>query len=317
MSLLQNLDLPIIAAPMAGGPSTPELVRAVADTGGLGFLATGTYSVEETEQRIAECGEFYGVNLFAKQTPLESVDPVRKFIDDVGLDVDSLPTVDFSNRWDQKLDVLLAAEPRPAVVSSTFGPFSAEEIDRLHDAGVEAWITVTNPEDAATAEKLGADALVVQGPEAGGHRGTWDIYTEPDTRPLMELLDAVEVSIPVVAAGGINESNIQAFLAKADAVSLGSAFLLAEEAGTNEFNRQLLMEGGTSVSTRGFSGRYARGLETEFTRTHDVAPIYPYVNPLLKSKRRELAYAYCLVGVDWPTETEKATDIVDRLRAAL
>lgn len=318
MTSLNSLRVPIIAAPMAGGPSTPELVLAVEAAGGLGFLASGTIGVDELKRQLAAVdGHRYAVNLFAAQTPLPSLDPVHAFIEEVGLDVDKLPDVDYSNGWEAKLEAILAAPTAPVAVSSTFGPFTVDEIERLHDAGIEAWITVTNPDDAATAERLGADVLVVQGPEAGGHRSTWDVAAEPDNRPLRELLGAIGTKLPVVAAGGITTDTIAEFARLADAVSVGSAFLLAEEAGTKELSRTMLIDGGTSVSSRGFSGRVARGLETEFTRTHEVPAIYPYVNKLLTSKRQDPAFAYCLVGTSWDTQTRKAADIVDRLAQAL
>lgn len=315
MSVVTELSVPIIAAPMAGGPSTPDLARAVSQAGGLGFLGTGTMSAEEAAAQMASCaGTRVGVNLFAPQEPLASVDEVWDFVREAGVDVDKLPDIDYSFGWDAKLAAVI--EARPAVASTMFGPFSRAEVDRLHDAGIEAWVTVTTPDDAATAERLGVDAVIVQGPEAGGHRGTWDVAVEPDWRPLTELLDAVNVGVPVIAAGGVTEKNIGRILEKADAVSCGSAFLMAEEAGTSEHNRELLRKGGESVSTRAFSGRYARGLATEFTRTHDVAPIYPWVNPLLKPRRSEPDFAYCLAGLEWPRETEPAADIVRRLNAA-
>lgn len=316
MSIVTELSVPIIAAPMAGGPSTPELARAVSQAGGLGFLATGTITAEEAAAQMASCaGTRIGVNLFARQEPLASVEKVWDFVREVGLDVEKLPDVDYSFGWGAKLEAVVAQ--RPAVVSSMFGPFSRAEVDRLHDNGIEAWVTVTTPEDALTAERQGVDAVIVQGPEAGGHRGTWDVDAEPDWRPLEELLDAVTVGIPVIAAGGVTEKNIGRILDQADAVSCGSAFLMTEEAGTSEFNRELLRRGGESVSTRAFSGRFARGLATTFTRTHDVAPIYPYVNPLLKVRRSDPEYAYCLVGEQWSRETERAAEVVRRLATGI
>lgn len=186
---------------MAGGPSTPELVRAVHDAGAFGFLATGTVSAEQAAAQMAQCsGIKFGVNLFAPQEAPPSMAAVQEFIDSAGLSVDELPDIDYSFGWDDKLEA--AIDARPAVVSSTFGCFAREDIGRLHDAGIEAWVTVTTPADAAAAEAAGADAVIVQGPEAGGHRGTWTVEEEPDGRGLEELLDAVSVTIPVIAAGG-------------------------------------------------------------------------------------------------------------------
>lgn len=314
MTVLGDLALPIIAAPMAGGPSTPALVLAVEKAGGLGFLAAGTIGVEELHAQLdAVAGHRYAVNLFARQQPLGGLDAVREFAVRAKVDPAALPEVDYSNGWEEKLAALIDAPTPPVAVSSTFGPFSAAEIARLHRAGIEAWVTVTNPADASKAQRLGADVLVVQGPDAGGHRGTWTVEETPDDRTLEELLADIDADVPLVAAGGVGEHNIAQILAHCDAVSCGSAFLLAEEAGTSDANRQLLQAGGRSVLSRGFSGRYARGLETEFVRRVDVPAIYPYVNALLKPYRHDPRYAYCLVGTRWDTETRKAADIVARL----
>lgn len=278
----------IIVAPMAGGPSTPALVRAAADAGAFGFLATGGLSARQADAEMAACaGVRYGVNLFARQAPPASLAPVEAVAAELGVEV---PEVDLSNGWEEKFAAVL--RHRPAVASSTFGPFTAEEIAQLHAHGIEAWVSVASPEDARTAERLGADALVVQGPEAGGHRYTWSVEAEPDARPLPELLDACRsvTDLPLIAAGGIvTPEDVRALGTEADAVSCGSAFLLADEAGTSEDNRRLLRGGGRTVSTRAFSGRVARGLPTGYTGEH---AIYPWLRPMLK----QLGQPYCLVG---------------------
>ena len=301
----------IIVAPMAGGPSSPELVNAAAAAGSLGFLATGAAPALVLESQMAQMTGRYGVNLFTRQTPYDSLDgaaTVAAALTGSG----EVPEVDLSNDFDAKFDAVLRADTPPTVASATFGPFTRAQIDALHGRGIAAWVTVTNPADAAEAAELGADALVVQGPEAGGHRSTWTVEETPDERPLPELVRSVAaaVSLPLVAAGGIRDrADVVESLALPGviAVSCGSAFLLAHEAGTSAFNRGLLAEGGRSVASRAFSGRVARGLETDFTRNNaDMPPIYPYLSPL-QAPLRERApreHAYCLVGVG-----------VDKLRA--
>ena len=155
-------------------------------------------------------------------------------------------------------------------------------------------MTVTSVSEAHQA--LHADGLIVQGPLAGGHRGTWDQRTEPGDDSLGELLtQIVPLGLPVIAAGGVRgpEDVDKLHALGAASVACGTAFLLADEAGTSERNRELLRSDAPSVSTRAFSGRYARGLETEFTRAHpDLPPIYPYLRPMT------LENDYCLVGAD-------------------
>ncbi|AGF71946.1 nitronate monooxygenase [Corynebacterium halotolerans] len=320
MSILSALDVPVLVAPMAGGPSSPALVTAAARAGSLGFLATGAAPVDTLVGQLREAGAEglrYGVNLFTAQQPFDSLEHVRKLVGELageftsrGLEVPEVPEVDYSNGFDAKLDAVLAAARDghgPAVLSSTFGPLTAGEIGRLHEVGVEAWITVTTPADALEAQRRGADALVVQGPAAGGHRSTWGVEEIPDERPLAGLVDAVVsagVTVPLVAAGGLRTAgDVRAALELPGvrAVSCGSAFLLADEAGTSAANRELLVRGGRTVAGRAFSGRVARGLATGFTRDHPgIGPVYPYLAPLLAPLRAtgDERYAYCLVGTD-------------------
>lgn len=317
MRILAALDVPVLVAPMAGGPSTPALVNAAARAGSLGFLGAGTSPADTLTAWMRETEGPYGVNLFTAQRPFDSLTHVEELIADLadeyishGLEVPPVPSVDYTNGVAEKLDAVLAAVEDghgPAVVSATFGPFSREEVARLRKAGVEVWVTVTNPADAVRARELGADALVVQGPAAGGHRSTWAVEETPDARPLAELVAdvaAVVPDVPLIAAGGLRTpGDVRAALELpgVEAVSCGSPFLLADEAGTSPSNRKLLERGGNSVATRALSGRIARGLETGFTRDHaGIGPVYPYLAPLLAPLRAtgEERYAYCLVGTD-------------------
>ncbi|QNQ89914.1 nitronate monooxygenase [Corynebacterium poyangense] len=327
MRAIKDLAYHIIAAPMAGGPSTPELAAAVSRAGGLGFLAFGTMALDAVEDSLTRMAELasdvpYGVNLFAPQRqeiPAAMAERVREELKadyaSYGLEVPDLPDPDYSNGWEEKLQAALSAPHPPAVISSTFGCFSAEEIGRIHDRGISAWCTVTSVEEAQAANNIGVDALVVQGPEAGGHRGTWDLLRRPDTAELAKLLSQVHQAcpdLPLVAAGGLSTPSAVAQAQEWSgvvAVAAGSAFLLTPEAGTSEVNREFLAEAAkkdeATLSTRAFSGRYARGLKTAFCQSHpdpDFPPVYPFLNQLLAPLRaeagqhRDFRWAYCLVG---------------------
>lgn len=320
MGILEHLTVPVIAAPMAGGPSTPELVNAVGAAGGLGFLAGATISVERLREQLQAARGTYGVNLFTRQRTFPDPAEVSAVAAELapeyhrlGLGEPELAQVDYSNGWEDKLAVIreaAAAGHGPAVVSATFGCFSAVETTALQDAGIEAWVTVTDPADARTAAARGADALVVQGPAAGGHRSTWDIHGEPDTRPLPELIQAVAMvtDLPLVAAGGLADAAaVREALTwpQVMAVSCGTAFLRADEAGTSPANRDILAvtTDGATVSTRAFSGRFARGVATTYTSGHPGTPaVYPQLNQLLAPVRSAAArqgnhdFAYCLAG---------------------
>lgn len=288
---------------MAGGPTTPELVIAAEEADSLGTLGEGTSTIEAARGAISACaGHRFGVNLFHPQAPLDDahLDHVRHLAAAEGVEV---PQVDYSFGWQAKLDAALAGGA--AVVWSMFGVFAPREVAHIHAAGAEAWTTVTTPAEARAAAAAGVDALCVQGPEAGGHRGVWDPAAEPDQRPLEQLVAAVHAecpSLPLIASGGLRDAEDVARALSWPGVvkvSCGSAFLLATEAGTSLHNRTLLAAGGRSVSTRAFSGRYARGLETAFTRAHPQLPlVYPYLNAILKPRRQnqDPDVDYCLVG---------------------
>lgn len=302
--LLEAITCPVLPAPMAGGPTTPELVAAAEAAGSFGALGLGSSSVDAAREAIAACaGTRFGVNLFYPQRELTESELATAR--SLAAEEDAvLGDVPLNFGWQDKLDAAL--DGGAAVLWSMFGVFEETDIARIHAAGAEAWTTVTTPEEAQAAAARGVDVLCVQGPEAGGHRGVWDPSAEPDQRPLKELVAAVHqvTDLPLIAAGGLRTAEDVAEALTwpgVKAVSCGSAFLLSEEAGTSEHNRGLLRRGGKTVSTRAFSGRYARGLETAYTRAHpDLPLVYPYLNALLKPRRAQLDadVDYCLVGVE-------------------
>jgi len=207
-----DLAVPVIAAPMAGGSSTPGLVAAVNAAGGLGFLAAGYRSAGAMTEQIHRTRELtdrpFGVNLFV---PAEPADPVvvaayrERLLPEAERYGVALPAAIAPDRddWDAKLAALIA-DPVP-YVSYTFGLPTAEEVAAVRAAGVRQIGTVTTPREARAAAALGLDALTVQGPEAGGHRATHRAEDEPGTVPLLELLTAVraETALPLIAAGGL------------------------------------------------------------------------------------------------------------------
>jgi nitronate monooxygenase len=199
-------------------------------------------------------------------------------------------------RWDDdhreaKIEVVL--DLRPEVVSFTFGCPSAELLRRLRDRGVLSSVTVTSVEEAEEAVARGAGSLTVQGPGAGGHRGIWDQTALPDDTPLLELLSAMaaRVDVPLLAGGGIHDSaGVAAVLANgAVAALVGTAYLLADEAGTNQTYRAALADPRftSTGTTRAFTGRWARGLSNRFMAEHaDAPPGYPHLHHLTSPLRR-------------------------------
>src|SRR3712207_5232209 len=181
---LDRCPLPVVLAPLAGGPSTPELCAAVSEAGGLGFLAAGYLSASELGGRLertrALTGRPFGVNLFHPQ-PAAQPDVTESYANRLseevargGVDLGGPGSDD--DEWTAKVE-LLAGSPVD-VVSVTFGCPSAAEMTRLRAAASEVWVTVTSVDEAHQARDAGADGLVVQGVEAGGHRGGFSDQTE-------------------------------------------------------------------------------------------------------------------------------------------
>jgi nitronate monooxygenase len=274
--VLDRLDVPIVLAPLAGGPSTPELAAAVANAGGLGFLGAGYLSADAVRARIGQTRALsksaIGVNLFViTGTPADPA-TYSDYVASLGPDAGE-PRFD-DDGWEAKLAVL--HEARVPVVSFTFGCPSAEVIASLRS---EVWVTVTSVAEARVAREAGADVLVAQGAEAGGHRASFTDGADASDLALLPLLRLLTpVSMPVVAAGGIADAGgvAAALAAGAAAVQAGTAFLLAPEAGTHPAHRAAVATDRPTALTRAFTGRLARGILNRFMAEHPGAPVaYP------------------------------------------
>jgi nitronate monooxygenase len=291
---------------MAGGPSTPELAAAATNAGGLGFVAGGYLSVEEFAHRLAAAQKGadgpIGANLFVPQPNTANKAEIDRYAGVLTADAQryevELGEPRYSDdNWSAKLDVIL--DLRPEIVSFTFDVPSAHEIRRLADTGITTAATVTSAAEAELAVSRGVDAVVAQGPAAGGHRGTYDATAQPNTQPLPQLLAAVldRVDVPVVAAGGLmTAADVDAALrAGAVAAQLGTAFLLSEEAGSSPLHRAALTDPQFTETavTRAFSGRYARGLRNRFIDEHEeAAPFgYPQLHYLTSPLRKAAVQA--------------------------
>ena len=294
--VLSRLAHPIVLAPMAGGPSTPELAVAVSEAGGLGFLAAGYLTAKALGDEIgavrAATSAPFGVNLFVPGQPARNLDAVRAYVATLGPGAGE-PRYD-DDDWDAKLAVL--QEARVPVASFTFGCPAAAVVGGLHAGGTEVWVTVASVAEARIARDAGAGVLVAQGVEAGGHRASFrdgPQASDLGVLALLRLLAASDVSLPIVATGGIADAaGVAAALAGgALAVQAGTAFLLAPEAGTHPAHRTALGGDGPTGLTRAFTGRLARGIVNRFMSDHPDAPVaYPelhYATAPLRAAARE------------------------------
>lgn len=349
---LTELDVPIVGSPMAGGPSTPELAAAVSDAGGLGFLAGGMLDAPTLHEQLAEVWARserpFGVNLFvpavantygAHPRLLDGADRARavsEYRTRLGVDAARMgvelpePEPDDADDWDRKVDLVI--RERVPVVSFTFGLPSADVVHEIQRSGTEVLVTVTDLDEARAAVGHDVDGLCVQGPDAGGHRGTLEEAKDPAGEDLVDLVAAVRaaVDLPIVAAGGIStpERAAQVRAAGADAIQIGTLLLLTPEAGTHLVHRRALTDPAftSTAVTRAFSGRLARSLVNDFVRAHDgAAPAaYPEVNHVARGLRRAAAAAedpqwFALwAGTGWRDARPVPTAVVVRdLAAAL
>jgi len=288
--VLDRLEHPIVQAPMAGGPSTPALAAAVSGAGGLGFVAAGYLSPDRLREDMAAVPAPFGVNLFVPGPESMDEAAVRAYVDSLGPGAGEPRFSD--DAWEEKLALLV--ESPAAVVSFTFGCPPASVVSSLQEAGSEVWVTVTSVAEARVARDAGADALVLQGVEAGGHRGTFDDPLDGgeglSALVLLRLVLSSDVELPLVPSGGIADAPaIAAMLAAgAAAVQLGSAFMLCPEASTNQAQRALMTDERPTALTRAFSGRLARGIVNRFMREHPDAPsAYPWIHYATSPMRAE------------------------------
>lgn len=328
-------EVPIVQAPMAGGPSTPGLVAAVAGAGGYGFLAAGYRTPAQLRDDIADTraltGSPFGVNLFVPSAPGDAalvagyaalLEPeARRFGVALG-----------EPRWEDdgyedKLAVVMAAHVH--LVSFTFGCPTTTTIDALHRADCRVAVTVTSAAEARTAVDAGADTLAVQGTEAGGHQGSF-LDLAPNHRPLLGLMAEIAgfADVPLIGAGGVmtGAEVAEVLAAGAAAVQIGTALLCTPEAGTSSPYRQALLDGryADTIVTRSFSGRFARGLANEFALAHhaEAPQAYPEVHHLTRPLRAAATRAgdasvpNLWAGTGWrQITTEPAGTIIRRMAA--
>lgn len=302
-----GLRHPIIQAPLAGGGDTPELVAAVVEAGAMGFIGaaylTPSQILEASRVIRAKTARPFGISLFAPMSPPQppadvgpALERLAPFHAELGLPRPTAPTVSadaFSGQLAAALD------SGASVFSFTFGVLPPSAIEAIRARGMFVMGTATTVEEAVVLELAGVDAVVTQGSEAGGHRGTFATDFEGAMVGTMALVPQVvdAVRVPVIASGGIMDGRgIAAALALgASAVQMGTAFLTCAEAGIPDAYKQAILaarEDGTRL-TRAFSGRPARGIVnrfmTEVDRPGSAILPFPFQNALTRPLRSAAA----------------------------
>ncbi len=308
-ALLEQLgiQLPIIQAPMAGGSDTPELAAAVSNAGGLGSLGVSYLVPDQIAESIrqvrTQTNRPFNVNLFARAPePDPKIDPapmlavLAEIHEAFGLPAPVLPVLP-ADPFPKQLEAVL--EARPPVFSFTFGIPGVDAMARLKAAGIVILGTATIVAEARMLVDAGVDAIVAQGAEAGAHRGTFAGPFEEAMIPTFDLVQGIRrvVETPVIASGGLmSGQDVRAAMALgASAAQLGTAFLPCPESGAPETHKRAILtaRADTTVITRAFSGRPARGLANAFIaklagKEHIILP-YPLQNALTRAMRAAAA----------------------------
>jgi len=307
-----KLAHPILQAPLAGGGDTPALVAAVGAAGGLGFIGaaylTPQQIVDASRAVRARTARPFGISLFAPismpeapQDPQPALERVAPFYAELGLPPPAVPVAAADSFGEQ---LAAALDSGASVFSFTLGVLPANAIDAIKGRGMFLIGTATTVEEAVELEQAGVDAVVMQGSEAGGHRGTFARDFESSMVGTIALVPQVidAVKVPVIASGGIMDGRgIAAALALgAGAVQMGTAFLTCDEAGIPEAYKEAILAAREHETrlTRAFSGRPARGIVnrfmTEVERAGAAGAILPF--PLQNALTRPLRSAAAKQG---------------------
>jgi nitronate monooxygenase len=275
-----GLSAPIIQAPMAGGPSSQELVAACSAAGALGSFGFAYTQPDEMKKQAAwvraKTNRPFGINLFTSSQPAQidagsqrgALDAVAGYYRELGLPAPEPANAPYAPELNAQLDAV--EEIRPRVFTVHLSDLPGERLGRLKAKNILVGGSATCIAEAQRLEALGFDFVIAQGGEAGGHRGSYlrDPY-ESLTGTLALLRMVVRaVKLPVVAAGGIMDgAGIAASLALgAQLAQLGTAFIPCPESGAPQIHKDLLLKA-TEDSTRlteKFSGKPARGLSNRF-----------------------------------------------------
>jgi len=305
-----NIKLPLIQAPMAGGITTPALVAAVSNAGGLGSLGAGYMQPDEIRKAIKEIrlltNKPFAVNLFIPNIYKTDLKKIKKtqIIIQQSCDILKLKTnnkiensLDFSSYipiFDDQVKVVL--EEKISVFSFTFGVLPENYIQKFKDNNTILIGTATNLLEAKMLEENNIDLIVAQGSEAGGHRGTFIGSVSNGLIGLMALIPqlADNIHIPIIASGGIMDARgiMAAMTLGASGIQMGTAFLSCTESGAFPIYKKMLLnsDANHTVLTRAFSGKTARGITNQFIRNmiaheNDILD-YPIQNALTSEMRK-------------------------------
>ena len=287
MHLGLNLKIPLVVAPMAGGPSSPELVIASSNAGALGSIGAAYSNAKAIEDFVlkvrSQTSKPIAINLFIPEGEIKvsdaqiskAIQATEKYRQQLKL---SKPILNppYEENFDEQFECVL--KYKPEVFSFVFGILKPEYIMAARKEKIQLFGTATTLNEALELQETGIDAITLQGIEAGGHRGIFDSKSADPEISMLNLLAQCKskIRIPLIAAGGImNSADIKLALSKgASAVQLGTAFLTCKEAGTSDPYKKILLESQIrkTKTSRVYSGRLARGVENIFMHEMEKDP---------------------------------------------
>lgn len=281
---LLGVDYPIMQGPFGGSFSTPELVAAVSNAGGIGGYGAYTLSPQEIIQASEKIRSLtnkpYNINLWVSDT--DAIDgkvsdeqyekakaTFKPYFDKAGIDLPAKPAV-FQSRFENQVQAILNI--RPKIFSFVFGIPSADILEQCRKLGIFTAGAATTLDEAIALEAAGVDMIIASGFEAGGHRPSFLAPAEQSTTGSFVLLQLIKekVKLPVIAAGGIANGRgvAAALILGADAVQVGTAFLATEESGALPIHRKMLFSDAAKYTTltRAFTGRLGRGIANSIAK---------------------------------------------------
>lgn len=312
MTELMKIEYPIIQAPMAGGVTSSNLVAEVSNSGGLGMIGAGYMTPTQIRNQISEIKQLtakpFGINLFVPNEFTYTDSEInftnqllQPISEQLNLPSDgnlTLPT--YNHTFETFLEqIKVVIEEKVPICSFTFGIPTQEVIEELKLHNILLMGTATTVEEAIIVEKIGMDIVVVQGSEAGGHRGNFIRQSNDSLIGLMSLIPQVvdHVSVPVIAAGGIMDGRglMASLCLGAKGVQMGTAFLTCIESGAHKVHKEGILHAKEDeiVLTRAFSGKWARGIKNRFItdmQNHEESlPDFPVQNTLTQRIRKASA----------------------------
>lgn len=323
LSSLLEIEYPIIQAPMAGGYVSAELTAAVSNAGGLGAIAAGYYTPEELREQIRTVRSFssrpFLVNLFVSQRTNVSREQMDDFILKAAeinpdIKIDEATKLYNESKWEisdlnAMIDVIIAEKVK--IVSFTFGAPSDEIIARLKENKIIIIGNSTHLLESYLWQDKGADAIILQGSEAGGHRATFIGDPNRVSQSSFTLLQQAlkELTVPVISAGGYFDARAMgaAFCLGASAILVGTAFLTTYEANTSEDHRKALFNSNEldSSFTSNLSGAWARAIRSEGLKEMEACdlpklpfPAHGYMVKALLAKDDPEKYRALYAGVN-------------------